>query len=400
MTNFSTTWQASGKNNDASIVKKIRRIVENKFGKMGYSGIWIIKPVKRMSKVQEPFVYKRIYDGDFGARAGIRAVCDGGKEAWEVSILQPEDYDVLDVVAALGGAAPVAAKLAEEEPVAGPIKPTVVDALRQAMVDGFIFTGKVNSVSKHSLTIILDERYGNVVGIIPLEHLSESYDRDILSKYPRGKAVKVCVIDVSGRLPKFSVVGANISTKSDKVSEMFTGCPDSDGNLRLTGYVKDLNRRFDVLNWLKTLAIEFYPKPMPRDTAIDRVMAGLADKYRARAGATSVDRRAVAGILGSFSKNQELWLELEARDFVVTERGWREMGGRPDEEETPIEPSVYIKDPLSYDEEPVESGLSVWEFIEKMARLNTLRREIGEIERWMDDNASNISKMAKIKSKQ
>jgi hypothetical protein len=404
MTNFSTSWQAGGKTHDASIIKKIRRVIEGKFGKMGYGGIWVIKPIKRINKTQEPFIYKRIYDGDFGARAGIRAVCDGGKEAWEISILQPEDYDILDVVAALGGASPVVAANKPEESVAtDPINPTVADALRKAMADGFVFTGRVNSTSKHSLTVILDECYGNVVGVVPLEHLSGDYDRDILSKYPRGKAIKVCVIDVSGKLPKFSVVGASISTKSDKIGEIFTGVPDSDGNLRLSGYVKDLNRRFDVLNWLKTLASECYPKPMPRDDAIDRVMAGLIGRYHARSGKTTVARRVVAVILSSFSKNQELWLELDDRDFAVTERGWEAMGGKPEAEsaeERQTVPSVYMeipKDPLSFETDPLPAeDLSIWEYIEKTARLTALRQEANEIKQWIDANASRIAAMAEM----
>lgn len=314
---------------DDRVSNGICSIIKEKLGAIGYRGIWVARPVKLVGNNSDPFEYKSCV-ADYGTRETIHALCRPGDKGtcWEVSILPPSDYDVRDVAAAMGGAprqAPPRLPMPSVSKVGA--KLTVQDALKKAMDDKRVFVVKVTARMPHGLQVVTDDEFV-IRGLIPIEHIDEPYNKANLHKYSQGDTAKACIVEVSDRLNKFSIVAAKAATGSNKMSEVFVDKPNSDGRLPLAGFSRDLDRRMMVIEWLKPLAIKYHPNPIPRDVAINTVISSLIAKYP---GTKTVERKSAAAIIGSLVTGSR-WLDLsddESRDFVFTDLGWRTVGDRP-----------------------------------------------------------------------
>jgi len=385
-------WEPQGKKLSDKIVDGLRHAVEEKLSAIGYSGIWVVTPVKHANgrSLHSAFRYK-LHKHRCGRNIIIAVCCCGVTDGcWELSITPPDRYDFMDVVAVLQDKQDEPKPVAAPKPAPKPSKPTILDALCKAQTDGKIFTAIVDGVLGHGLEIRLDD--SDLAGFVPIECLDDKYDAANLERYSTGDRVKVCVADANGgRFPKFSIAAAKLLTGSDNVSHAFTGVPESDGKLRLAGYTKDFDRKIQTLKWIRDLAIITYPDPIPNDTVIDEVITELCKEY----GASIVERKAVAQVIRALSITDK-WLrrtgEGSVRGYEVTELGWATVGGEPEGK-----PEVATSAAAQHD------GAEGWdmslflaysaEMAQLMADKRKLEQRLLELAEWMGQYPTEIAEI-------
>lgn len=317
-TQATITWMDKREMCPGKVAKGIKELLTEEFEYS--SGLWRVQPLEHTRPIIGKVQFRNITEDPLRGTY-LKYACrpyDNGS-CWEVAVFPPPGVRLEDVAARYQDEAedtPDRKSQPKRRPVVG-----------QAY--------RVVAKSRLPYGLVVDVPELGREGLVTLDQISQGYDRGNLNKYNIGESLKALILDApsTGRL-KMSIESAKVVTGTNRINDVFTGIPDSNGELSLQGYSKDQNRRAKIMEWLKEAALIADPEPIPKADAAKIVAEKLCAEYNAK----TVSIRVVTRLIQSLEEMKFPWLMTspDRSGFIFTDFGWEEFGGRhlPDKPRT------------------------------------------------------------------
>jgi len=372
----------------------IRQLFHAHLSEMGFGGKWMLRMHKKTGRndPRKLFLVKTFLDVASGGKERLlyAARPESRDSSWDVLATPPTGTDVRDVAKAEG----------ETEQAKGKDDAPSDEAPESDLksLEGTVVKAEVASHEPHGLGLLIA---GSHRGFVPLEDLSDEYDKTEMNSHPVGSKLKVMVTGVKEGLASCTSRLTDGVLTTSSPHDYFTGKPSLDGTLCLKGFTQDINRTYGLVEWL---AVELFNKGGEGGkTPISlKDMASLSEEYikGTYPGTTEVNYRAIYGILnalcGKTDQIVEPLLRKSDEGICLSDFGWGEvratvmMSKRPSSPlpanagRESVEPDQQVQPEIASElEEIAEYAGKLSRLAEIRSQSSSLRSEEASILEWL-----------------
>ncbi len=367
----------------SNLANQIKSILRSYLNERGYEGDWEAELFKKTGEnTTEKIELRKISKENQYAVYAVRPF--DKSSSWRITVRPPKGFDIEQLNEK--------AVTQEVETPTEEVEEPTVNQLRKARIVTHL---------QHGMEILIDEKYE---GFIPLQDVSESYDKKDLNRYPVGSLLRVVIADTSKPYP-CTIRTDGIATTTSK-NDLFSGQPDSDGRLSLLSYTKDPNRIHEFVQVFSIIAESHKPKSVPYEEAIKWMTDFFKDKYKAK----DIHPKGVLRLFTTICHSRDTcWIKKTQDGYEVTEEGWIEVSHQAPEviQAVALEPELEKAEavtkqvesrlqPIVEHLEPIHAQPTLDDlitYIRKSQRLvdvteerRMLDKEITELKDWLDNN--------------